>query len=200
MGVSAELWTHASLLEFWRLIWALVFFHSSEFVLALVIHGRHNVSWRSFLISRQYIFAMICGLLEHTFESLLLPALKHTYWMSNTGLALVILGEVIRKLAILTAYDGFTHDIKFYHREGHELVTHGIYRFMRHPGYAGFFMWSIGTQLMLCNPLCTLGYAVVLWRFFKDRIATEEYFLHHFFGERYEEYSLRVPSGIPFVQ
>ncbi|CAI6005052.1 unnamed protein product [Closterium sp. NIES-65] len=41
---------------------------------------------------------------------------------------------------------------------------------VRHPGYTGWFMWSIATQLLLVNPLCTLAFALVSWRFFAARI------------------------------
>ena len=50
-----------------------------------------------------------------------------------------------------------------------QLVTHGIYSLSRHPSYAGWFYWSIGTQLLMCNPVCTLGYAYASWKFFEER-------------------------------
>lgn len=43
-------------------------------------------------------------------------------------------------------------------------------RFVRHPSYLGFFIWSIGTQVLLVNPICTVGYAIVTWRYFAQRI------------------------------
>jgi len=43
-------------------------------------------------------------------------------------------------------------------------------RYLRHPSYTGFFYWGIGTQLLLMNPISLIGYAVVLFRFFKERI------------------------------
>ncbi|XP_024516450.1 probable protein-S-isoprenylcysteine O-methyltransferase isoform X1 [Selaginella moellendorffii] len=199
------------------LVGALSFFHSSEFALALLIHGRHHVSWKSFLFSRDYLVAMAAGVLEHLAESLVVPGIKEHPWISNAGLALVVAGEMIRKAGILTAWNGFTHDIKTHRHDNHILVTHGMYSFLRHPGYAGFFLWSVGTQVMMLNPLCTIAYAIVTWRFFHSRIAyvaslllfsfitlpvvsCEEYFLRRFFGSQYEDYARRVPSGIPFIK
>eukprot|EP00249_Psilotum_nudum_P002460 c15508_g1_i3 orf=234-665(-) len=143
---------------------------------------------------------MMCGLVEYGLEGLLIPNLKRKVWISTTGLVLVVLGELIRKLAILTAHHNFSHDIKTFYSGDHELITHGIYRFVRHPGYLGFFVWSIGTQVLLCNPLCTIAYTIVTWRFFADRIQFEEYFLRQFFGRDYGDYARTVPSGIPFVK
>lgn len=71
---------------------------------------------------------------------------------------------------------------------------------MRHPGYLGWFIWSVATQLLLVNPLCTLAFTYVSWRFFAERILYEEYLLLHFFGERYAQYKRHTPSGLPFIQ
>eukprot|EP01018_Ginkgo_biloba_P007348 Gb_37860 [translate_table: standard] len=183
-----------------QMLFSLLFFHNSEFALAVIIHGFSNVDLTSFLITKHYIFAMICGIVEYAVESTLVPELKRQWWVSNIGLAMVVTGELVRKAGILTARRSFTHDVKKYHRNDHELVTHGIYRFLRHPGYSGFFIWSVGTQVMLCNPVCAIAYAVVTWRFFAKRIAYEEFFLRKFFGCNYVEYAQRVPSGVPLIK
>jgi len=112
---------------------------------------------------------------------------------------MIIVGEIIRKAAIITAGRSFTHLIKINYEEHHGLVTHGVYRLMRHPSYCGFLIWSVGTQVMLCNPVSAVAFAVVVWRFFAQRIPYEEYFLNQFFGVQYLEYAESVASGVPFV-
>ncbi|KAE8727378.1 putative protein-S-isoprenylcysteine O-methyltransferase [Hibiscus syriacus] len=179
---------------------AVAFFHSSEYILAVAFHGRSNVTLKSLLISKNYLLTMIFSFLEYGVEIVLFPGLKEHWWMSNTGLALVVIGEIIRKSAIITAGRAFTHLIKVHHEEHHRLVTHGVYRFVRHPGYSGFLIWSVGTQIMLCNPISTVAFATVVWKFFAERIPYEEYFLKWFFGSDYEEYGRQVHSGVPFVK
>ncbi|KAB2058597.1 hypothetical protein ES319_A11G244300v1 [Gossypium barbadense] len=178
---------------------AILFFHSSEYILAAAIHGMSNVNVKSLLVSKEYVLAMVFALLEYFFELLLFPGLKEHFWVSNLGLAMLVVGEIVRKLAIVTAGRSFTHLIRVYHEDHHKLVTSGVYAFVRHPSYCGFLIWSVGTQIMLCNPIATVGFAVVVWRFFAARIPYEEYFLRLFFGADYEEYARRVPSGVPFV-
>lgn len=54
-------------------------------------------------------------------------------------------------------------------------------------------------QVVLCNPICGVGYALTVWRFFRDRTEEEEISLIHFFGDEYLEYKKRVPTGLPFI-
>ncbi|RDY07746.1 putative protein-S-isoprenylcysteine O-methyltransferase, partial [Mucuna pruriens] len=157
---------------------------------AAVIHGRSNVTLKSLLVSKHYLLAMVCSLLEYIIEIALVPELKENWVISDLGLTLVVIGEIIRKMGILTAGKAFTHLIKIYHEEQHQLITHG---------YCGFLIWSVGTQIMLCNPISTIAFAAVVWHFFAKRIPYEEYFLRQFFGRDYEQYAHRVGSGVPFI-
>ncbi|CAA7409341.1 unnamed protein product [Spirodela intermedia] len=191
---------HTGCRQLSQLLAVIVFFHSSEFVLAIAIHGRSKFSSTSLLISKQYIIAMVCALLEYAIELVMFPELKEHWWVSNFGLLLVVIGEAIRKAAVLTAGRSFTHTIKIQREQHHQLVTHGIYRFIRHPGYCGFFLFAIGTQVMLCSPISIVAFAVVTWRFFYTRIPYEEFFLKQFFGFEYIQYAAQVPSGLPYIR
>lgn len=91
------------------------------------------------------------------------------------GLFLVLLGQVVRTFAMAQAASNFNHHVQSEHREGHVLVTHGLYLFLRHPSYFGFFWWGLGTQLVLGNVVCFVGYSLVLWRFFYTRIKRKLY-------------------------
>jgi protein-S-isoprenylcysteine O-methyltransferase len=99
----------------------------------------------------------------------------------------------------VTAGHNFTHLIQTSRRANHELVTWGPYRWVRHPGYAGWLIWAVGTQLLLCNPLCLVGFAAAAIRFFRSRAQYEDQLLAEFFGEQHARYRAVIPSGIPFV-
>ncbi|CAL0332606.1 unnamed protein product [Lupinus luteus] len=194
-----ELLSYTACRQLSQMLLAILFFHSSEYFLAIAFHGRSSVTLKSLLISEHYVLAMIFSFLEYAIEIVLFPELKERWVISDLGLALIVIGEIIRKMAIITAGQSFTHLIRVYHDEHHQLITHGIYRFIRHPGYCGFLIWSVGTQIMLCNPISTIAFAAVVWNFFAKRIPYEEYFLRQFFGAEYEEYAKQVVSGVPFV-
>ncbi|RDW90491.1 protein-S-isoprenylcysteine carboxyl O-methyltransferase [Aspergillus mulundensis] len=115
------------------------------------------------------------------------------------GLLFMVVGQVIRSLAMAQAGSNFNHTVQVERKDGHMLVTHGIYSVLRHPSYFGFFWWGLGTQLVLGNVVCFVGYAVVLWKFFSSRIQREERFLIAFFGEEYVEYKKRTIVGIPCI-
>lgn len=72
-------------------------------------------------------------------------------------------------------------------------------RFIRHPGYAGWFLWAVGTQVMLANPVCTVAFTCVVWSFFKSRITAEEWYLVRFFGNAYIQYRQQTATFIPFI-
>ncbi|PWA53396.1 Isoprenylcysteine carboxyl methyltransferase [Artemisia annua] len=196
----SEIFSYTASRQLSQMFFAVLFFHGSEYLLAIFFHGKSNVTRSSLLISQQYFMAMFFSVLEYLFELYFFPGLKEHWWISNLGLFMVIVGEIIRKLAIITAGRAFTHLIQRHHEEHHNLVTHGVYNIVRHPGYTGFLIWSVGTQIMLCNPLSTIAFTLVVWNFFHRRIPYEEYFLRQFFGSEYEEYAKVVSSGIPFVK
>jgi len=111
---------------------------------------------------------------------------------------IIISGQLIRIAATVTAKNNFTHSISLKKLSSHELVTHGIYSVVRHPGYSGFFLWAIGIQLLLGNIICLIAFLGILWVFFSVRIRFEENILSCFFGDRYLQYRQSVPfSGIP---
>ena len=53
---------------------------------------------------------------------------------------------------------------------------------------------------MLCNPVSSVGYAVVVWKFFNGRIEEEELLLLSFFEDQYSQYREKVGVGIPFMR
>jgi protein-S-isoprenylcysteine O-methyltransferase len=90
----------------------------------------------------------------------------------SIGLTLLILGQYVRTAAMAEAGKSFNHIVQSTKKDGHVLVTSGVYAFSRHPSYFGFFWWGLGTQLVLSNAICFAAYALVLWKFFANRIQS----------------------------
>lgn len=70
---------------------------------------------------------MLLASLEYALELHLCPQIKLPA-VSALGLAAVVGGEALRKAGMVTAAQNFTHQVQLTQREGHSLVTHGVYR------------------------------------------------------------------------
>lgn len=179
---------------------ALAFFHFSEYIITSVFNP-HTLTIDSFLLnhSKEYVVAAVASWCEYAMEYYFFPGMKTLHYISIPGALMVLLGETLRKVAMITAGSNFTHLVQYRKRDNHELVTTGVYSLFRHPSYVGWFYWSVGTQVLLCNPVCLVGYAAASWMFFRERIEDEEENLILFFGEDYIDYKRRVGTGIPLV-
>lgn len=179
---------------------ALSFFHMSEYVTTSIFNS-DTLSTDSFLVnhSREYTIAALASWLEYCVEYCFFPNAKGLHLVAITGALLVIFGETLRKLAMFTAGSNFTHIVQYRKKDDHELVTSGVYSFFRHPSYVGWFYWSVGTQVLLCNPVCSVAYVAASWMFFNERIFDEEEMLIQFFKDDYVQYKKTVGTGIPGI-
>lgn len=116
------------------------------------------------------------------------------------GLVMVVLGHYARVGAMFHAGESFHHIVQTKKADEHILITDGIYRYLRHPSYFGWSLWAIGTQVVLCNPICVCLYAYAAHMFFVDRIPHEEEHLVRFFGKKYIEYCERTPIRLPGIK
>lgn len=178
----------------------MAFFHIGEF-LGIAWSNPQSLSIESFILNHsvQYALAAVVSWIEFALELHFFPKLKEHYFCWIIGVVLCASGEIVRKLAMLTAKSNFNHLVQYVKSDEHILVTHGIYGLMRHPSYVGFFWWSIGTQIILANPICIVLYAGASWVFFNTRIYVEEITLLEFFGYQYHIYKKNVPTGLPFI-
>ncbi|TCD68210.1 hypothetical protein EIP91_011382 [Steccherinum ochraceum] len=196
-GFSSHWWTTAQLGLF---VAAWSAFHWGEFAVTAG-WNREKCSVDSFLLENgaQYHIAHSVALAEYLVTLYFWPSVKtHTYIVA-LGVILVLFGQVLRSGAMIHASTNFSHTVAFRRLKSHTLVTDGIYSIFRHPSYAGFFYWAMGTQLVLQNPVSFVAFAIVLWRFFNSRIKAEEQALIRFFGQNYVQYRSRVGTMIPFI-
>jgi len=194
-----SLWFTQTQLGFFFACWAA--FHWGEFAVTAG-WNRDRVSVDSYLLDNgvQYHIANIAAVTEFVIEAYFFPGLKQHVLLSRMGMILTISGQLLRSMAMIHAAANFSHIVAMRKESHHKLVTDGVYAWSRHPSYTGFFYWGLGTQMTLQNPVCFVGYAVVLWRFFARRIHAEEWALIQFFGDDYRAYKKRVGTYIPFMK
>ncbi len=80
-----------------------------------------------------------------------------------------------------------------------ELIITGIHKYLRHPLYAGTFLFIWGLwllfpllSLLITNLIITI-YTIIGIRWEEQKLEAE-------FGERYQQYKLKVPKLIPFLK
>ena len=77
-------------------------------------------------------------------------------------------------------------------RERHQLVTHGIYRHVRHPMYLALLLYSTGQSLVLPNWVAGPSYLAAIVVLFALRVGPEERMMLEEFGKDYEAYMTRT--------
>ena len=68
-------------------------------------------------------------------------------------------------------------------REGYQLVTHGVYRYVRHPMYASIWLWGLAQGLLLQNWLAGWSVVPVFAVMYFLRTPREERMMCDAFGE-----------------
>jgi protein-S-isoprenylcysteine O-methyltransferase Ste14 len=81
---------------------------------------------------------------------------------------------------------------------GHELVTGGIYRVIRHPSYLGMFILMLGWALAFRSGLGVILAALIIPPLLA-RIRSEENLLRLQFGDEYDAYRRRTSRLIPGI-
>ena len=112
------------------------------------------------------------------------------------GLVLTTLGIAFTIWARVVIASNWSANVTI--KEGHELVTSGPYRLVRHPIYTGLLLALAGTAIafgtlgaLLSLPLFLVGF----WL----KLRIEERFMRHQFGAAYDAYAARTKALIPFL-
>jgi protein-S-isoprenylcysteine O-methyltransferase Ste14 len=84
-------------------------------------------------------------------------------------------------------------------REGHRLVTDGIYSRVRHPMYSAFWLWAVAQALLLPNWVAGFAGLVGFGTLFFGRVAREERMMLEMFGDSYRAYMERTDRVFPLV-
>ena len=84
-------------------------------------------------------------------------------------------------------------------REGHRLITQGVYRGVRHPMYSALLLYSVGQALVIPNWVAGLSNLVAFVVLFALRVAAEERMMAQQFGNEYAAYTTRTKRLIPHV-
>ena len=137
------------------------------------------------------------GLVVKAWELGRQPENLYTLSTLNTlGLALFVVGMTIAFVAVFTLRRSYSGTLVI--REDHQLITHGIYRYTRHPVYLGVIMAILGLPIF-ASSLYGLLIMLVLIPIFLYRIGMEERLLTEEFGDAYRDYQETTSKLVPFI-
>ena len=81
--------------------------------------------------------------------------------------------------------------------EGHSLVTHGVFRHIRHPMYAAHLPWGIAQVFLLQNWIAGFSMLVTFLPGYLYRARVEEEMMIEHFGDEYCDYMASTGRIIP---
>jgi protein-S-isoprenylcysteine O-methyltransferase Ste14 len=112
------------------------------------------------------------------------------------GLILFISGFAILISAQVTLGRNYSSTLVI--RDDHNLITHGIYHYIRHPIYLGVILISIGIAVFSYS-FPGLLIMLALIPVFLIRIRLEEKLLIEEFGQSYRDYQMATRKLLPLV-
>ncbi|MEW6240783.1 MAG: isoprenylcysteine carboxylmethyltransferase family protein [Chloroflexota bacterium] len=117
-------------------------------------------------------------------------------WVRWTGVGVGILCDILLYWMFTSIGQGITPTVAT--RKSHKLVTHGIYKYVRHP------LYSIGTAFFLSFALMAAnwffaGMAILAFMMLAIRLPNEEAHLIEKFGDEYREYTKRTGKFLPKI-
>ena len=118
-------------------------------------------------------------------------------WPVVAGLTLVAAGIGLRAWSIVTLGRFFQYQIKV--QPGHQVVTSGPYRYVRHPSYTGIAMVLAGIALASGDVWSLLAVAVLGGAGLAVRIRAEERQLTQALGAEYERFAAGRKRLVPGV-
>jgi len=124
--------------------------------------------------------------------------------LASGSLGVGALGVVLGLIGLQLRYRAFTELGRFFTRtlrqtEEHQLVTSGIYRSLRHPGYLSDLFIFFGASLAMNNWITALVVLVTFIPAYLYRIRVEEQMLLKAFGQAYADYQRTSKRLIPGI-
>ncbi|MBB3226874.1 protein-S-isoprenylcysteine O-methyltransferase Ste14 [Luteibacter sp. Sphag1AF] len=120
----------------------------------------------------------------------------HSTLVYSVGLALCVSGATLAILSRVMLGRNWSATVQL--KQEHELITHGPYRWVRHPIYTGFLLLFLGNAFMVGDWRGLLAVAIVLISFWR-KLRLEETWLAAHFGQVYRDYQSHTKALIPGV-
>ncbi len=139
---------------------------------------------------------ILLGLVVQVVSPEVWPIVAHARLLRVVGVATYTLGLAVAILGRAQLGSSWSDIEAPQVRHNHGVVSHGVYRYIRHPIYVGDLLLILGFELAL-NSWCVLG-VLLLAPFVLQRALREERMLSSALPA-YKEYCARTKRFVPFV-
>ena len=136
-----------------------------------------------------FVFISLLGFVIYYFNNLFIQIL---------GFILVILGVTESIVARKILDTNWTESYQYQIKKNHELITKGIYSYVRHPIYGGLLMFVPGA-LMVAESYIFIPIIVLTLFIIEASSRREEKLLTKHFGKKHTEYMKTTKKFIPFI-
>jgi len=127
--------------------------------------------------------------------------IRHTVfsgnWFEIAALLLLLIGMAVRWYSVYYLGRNFTVNVAII--EGHELITSGPYRLVRHPSYTGLLLLFTGLGIHSNQVVGLVVLPVLVLLAVMNRICVEEVMLAREFGSEYDRYRNRTKLLFPWL-
>jgi protein-S-isoprenylcysteine O-methyltransferase Ste14 len=146
-----------------------------------------------FLFMINFRFLGRLGIPTNKLATLLLP---HTTVLNIIIVILLIAGLIIAIAARRTLARNWSGAVAL--KEDHELITTGLYKYVRHPIYTGMLLMILGTALSVATLGACIGFFIILVGILL-KLRQEEALLTKHFAQSYLSYKKCTRTLIPFI-
>jgi protein-S-isoprenylcysteine O-methyltransferase Ste14 len=183
---------------FWLIFW--IYWIVSAVGVKQNVKGKGSWSFGGWLGSRLLFIVIIVAILN-------LPQFSG-WWAWANGWA-IFQSEAVRSIGVVLTAAGISFAIWARRhlgrnwsgtprmKVGHELVTSGPYRFVRHPIYTGMLAALFGSALAV--GFAWLVIFIIVTVVFVRRIGVEEKYMMQLFPDQYPAYRARTKALVPFI-
>ena len=181
----------------------------SATVAMMAIRGPHGRRSRSVKVAKSHKTALETGLLVFAWVGFFVPLIwvaSPAFWFAEYRLRAgpLVAGVLCFVIGLWLFYRshvdlGTNWSITLEVREGHRLITQGVYRRVRHPMYSALALYSVGQALVIPNWVAGLSNLIALAVLIALRIGPEERMMAQQFDPEYAAYTARTKRLIPRV-
>ncbi len=154
----------------------------------------HNKKARLFFFTAFIIWILL--LFITSFWNIQGPFFSLSSPMNILGVLIFIAVLIITVNAQMTLKLNYASTLRI--REGHQLITHGIYKYVRHPVYSGVILRAFAISIYATS-LPGFLFALTGIPLFNYRIGVEEKMLIGEFGDEYLEYTKATWKLFPYI-